>query len=76
LGECLDIGSLAGIQRQLHSPEASSYPRYQLGVDASFSASYGWVLLTSGGIASVLIHLDIAGIQKAQYAIRLIGKCL
>lgn len=65
------IGSLSSRQAHLHRPSASIHPSRELGIESTLGASDGLILLATRGVAGVLMHFDVAGVQETQQALGL-----
>jgi hypothetical protein len=59
-----DIGLLPRRQADTDRSSAAVHPSTQFGVQTTFGASDGLLLLATSGIAGVLMHLDMTGIQE------------
>jgi len=66
LGHRAHIGLLARRQTHLYRATGRIRPSCELGVKSALGAAKGLILQASGRVASVLMHLDVAGIQEIQ----------
>ena len=69
-----DVGSLAGRERELHRAPPRIDTRGELGVEPAPGATDGLILLAALRVGSVLMHLDVRGIQTFERAVRPLGQ--
>src|SRR5271168_1921604 len=63
------IGRLSRGQAQTDGPSLTVHPGTELGIQAALGTPHRLILLATSGIAGILMHLDVAGVDKPQLAL-------